>query len=227
MDHFPVLLGKQASLAADFSINQFSYLSRLLLVHGRNSYKRSAALSQFVMHRGLIISVMQAIFSSIFYFASISLYQGFLLVGYGTVYTMFPVFSLVLDKDVRSEIALLYPELYKELSKGRSLSFKTFFLWVFISIYQGGAIMYGSFLLFDDDFIHVVSITFTSLILTELLMVALTVSEEQRGSPSEEMTLMMTDDSCRRLGSILVLHCSFSSLDRFELGIHWWFLPNC
>ncbi len=168
--------GKQASLAADFSINQFSYLSRLLLVHGRNSYKRSAALSQFVMHRGLIISVMQAIFSSIFYFASISLYQGFLLVGYGTVYTMFPVFSLVLDKDVRSEIALLYPELYKELSKGRSLSFKTFFLWVFISIYQGGAIMYGSFLLFDDDFIHVVSITFTSLILTELLMVALTVS---------------------------------------------------
>ena len=168
-------LGKQASLAADFSINQFSYLSRLLLVHGRNSYKRSAALSQFVMHRGLIISVMQAIFSSIFYFASISLYQGFLLVGYGTVYTMFPVFSLVLDKDVRSEIALLYPELYKELSKGRSLSFKTFFLWVFISIYQGGAIMYGSFLLFDDDFIHVVSITFTSLILTELLMVALTV----------------------------------------------------
>ena len=119
--------GKQASLAADFSINQFSYLSRLLLVHGRNSYKRSAALSQFVMHRGLIISVMQAIFSSIFYFASISLYQGFLLVGYGTVYTMFPVFSLVLDKDVRSEIALLYPELYKELSKGRSLSFKTFF----------------------------------------------------------------------------------------------------
>ncbi|CAF0965236.1 unnamed protein product [Adineta steineri] len=167
--------GKQASLAADFSINQFSYLSRLLLVHGRNSYKRSAALSQFVMHRGLIISVMQAIFSSIFYFASISLYQGFLLVGYGTVYTMFPVFSLVLDKDVRSEIALTYPELYKELSKGRSLSFKTFFLWVFISIYQGGAIMYGSFLLFDDDFIHVVSITFTSLILTELLMVALTI----------------------------------------------------
>ncbi|CAF0909288.1 unnamed protein product [Didymodactylos carnosus] len=167
--------GKQASSAADFSINQFSYLSRLLLVHGRNSYKRSAALSQFIMHRGLIISVMQAVFSSIFYFSSVSLYQGFLLVGYATIYTMFSVFSLVLDKDVQPEIALLYPELYKELSKGRSLSLKTFFLWVFISIYQGGAIMYGSFLLFDDDFIHVVSITFTSLILTELLMVSLTI----------------------------------------------------
>lgn len=167
--------GQQASLAADFSIHQFSYLSRLLLVHGRNSYKRSAVLSQFIMHRGIIISAMQAIFSSIFYFAAIALYQGILLVGYGTFYTMFPVFSLVLDEDVQPEIALLYPELYKELSKGRSLSYKTFFLWILISVYQGAAIMYGSFILFDDDFIHVVLITFTSLILTELLMVALTV----------------------------------------------------
>ena len=35
--------------------------------------------------------------------------------------------------------------------------------------------MYGSLLLFDDNFLHIVSITFTSLILTELLMVALTI----------------------------------------------------
>jgi phospholipid-translocating ATPase len=44
--------GKQASLAADFSINQFSYLTKLLVWHGRNSYKRSAKLAQFVIHRG-------------------------------------------------------------------------------------------------------------------------------------------------------------------------------
>lgn len=48
-----------------------------------------------------------------------------------------PVFSLVLDRDVPAKIALTYPELYKELTKGRSLSYKTFFLWVAISIYQG------------------------------------------------------------------------------------------
>lgn len=45
--------GKQASLAADFSITQFSHLARLLLWHGRNSYRRSAKLSQFIIHRGL------------------------------------------------------------------------------------------------------------------------------------------------------------------------------
>lgn len=35
--------------------------------------------------------------------------------------------------------------------------------------------MYVALLLFDSDFIHVVSISFTSLILTELVMVALTI----------------------------------------------------
>ena len=109
--------GKQASLAADFSITQFSHLARLLLWHGRNSYKRSAKLSQFVFHRGLIISVMQAVFSALFYFAPIAIYQGMLVVGYATVYTMAPVFSLVLDKDVSQDTAMLYPELYKELTK--------------------------------------------------------------------------------------------------------------
>eukprot|EP00094_Tigriopus_californicus_P003303 TCALIF_03178-PA protein Name:"Similar to ATP9B Probable phospholipid-transporting ATPase IIB (Bos taurus)" AED:0.14 eAED:0.14 QI:0/0.90/0.83/1/0.81/0.83/12/242/1157 len=167
--------GMQASLAADFSLTQFSHVARLMLVHGRNSYKRSASLSQFVIHRGLIITTMQAIFSAVFYFSSVSLYQGFLMVGYATVYTMFPVFSLVLDRDVPGRTALTYPELYKDLTKGRSLSYKTFFVWNLISIYQGGVIMFGALLLFEDEFIHVVSISFTALIMTELIMVALTI----------------------------------------------------
>ncbi|XP_039695283.1 putative phospholipid-transporting ATPase IIB isoform X3 [Pteropus medius] len=167
--------GKAASLAADFSITQFAHVGRLLMVHGRRSYKRSAALGQFVMHRGLLISTMQAVFSSVFYFASVPLYQGFLMVGYATVYTMFPVFSLVLDQDVKPEVAMLYPELYKDLTKGRSLSFKTFLVWVLISVYQGGILMYGALVLFESEFVHVVAISFTALILTELLMVALTI----------------------------------------------------
>ncbi|CAG8503587.1 1121_t:CDS:10 [Cetraspora pellucida] len=168
--------GKQASLAADFSITQFSYLTKLLLWHGRNSYKRSAKLSQFVIHRGLIISVIQAVFSALFFFAPIALYQGLLIVGYSTVYTMAPVFSLVLDRDVKEETAFKFPELYKELTKGRSLSLKTFFQWLMISVYQGGAIMIMSILLFEDEFVNIVAISFTALIFNELLMVALEIN---------------------------------------------------
>lgn len=35
--------------------------------------------------------------------------------------------------------------------------------------------MYGALLLFESEFVHVVAISFTALVLTELLMVALTV----------------------------------------------------
>ncbi|KAH8077072.1 aminophospholipid-transporting P-type ATPase [Cristinia sonorae] len=168
--------GKQASLAADFSVTQFSHLTKLLLWHGRNSYRRSAKLAQFVIHRGLIISVMQAVFSAIFYFAPIALYQGWLMAGYATVYTMAPVFSLVLDRDVNEDLALLYPELYKELTKGRVLSYKTFFMWLMISVYQGAAIMIMSLVLFENEFLHIVSISFTALVLNELIMVALEIT---------------------------------------------------
>ena len=40
---------------------------------------------------------------------------------------------------------------------------------------QGGVIMFGALLLFEYDFIHVVAISSTALILTELTMVALTI----------------------------------------------------
>ena len=36
--------GKQASLAADFSITQFSHVGRLMVVHGRNRSEFSAFL---------------------------------------------------------------------------------------------------------------------------------------------------------------------------------------
>lgn len=166
----------QASLAADFSVTQFSHLTKLLVWHGRNSYKRSAKLAQFVIHRGLIISIIQAVFSSIFYFAPIALYQGWLMVGYATLYTMAPVFSLVLDQDVSEDLALLYPELYRDLTKGRSLTAKTFAEWFAISIYQGGAIMILSLLLFENEFLNIIAISFTALVLNELIMVALEIT---------------------------------------------------
>ena len=89
--------GMQASLAADFSITKFKNLSQLILWHGRHSYKRSAVLAQFVIHRGLIISIIQAVFSVVFYFVAIPIYNGFLMMDYTTIYTSMPVFALILD----------------------------------------------------------------------------------------------------------------------------------
>jgi phospholipid-translocating ATPase len=176
--------GKQASLAADFSIEQFCYLTKLLVWHGRNSYKRSAKLSQFVIHRGLIISICQTVFSIGSHFEPNALYKDWLLVGYSTIYTMAPVFSLVFDRDVDESVANLYPELYAELKTGRSLSYKTFFIWVAVSIYQGSMIQglsqllvgVGSSSLEDLTFRKMVSVSFSVLVMNELIMVAMEVT---------------------------------------------------
>ncbi|RYO85313.1 hypothetical protein DL764_009196 [Monosporascus ibericus] len=67
--------GRQASLAADFSIEQFCHLTKLLVWHGRNSYKRSAKLAQFVIHRGLIFAVCQTMYSIAIKFEPEGLYK--------------------------------------------------------------------------------------------------------------------------------------------------------
>eukprot|EP00668_Euglena_longa_P013896 GGOE01017847.1.p1 GENE.GGOE01017847.1~~GGOE01017847.1.p1 ORF type:complete len:1117 (-),score=406.00 GGOE01017847.1:373-3663(-) len=165
--------GKHAALAADFSMLQFSHCKSLILWHGRNSYLRSATLAHFIFHRGLIISFIQAVFSAIFYFSSLPIYTGWLMVGYTTWYTMLPVFSLVFDEDVTENLVLLFPELYSELQKGRALSMRVFLCWLWMAIYQGGAIMLLVVFLFARSFGQIISITFTALILTELYMVFL------------------------------------------------------
>lgn len=83
---------------------------------------------------------------------------------------------MVLDLDVKEEIAMMYPELYRELAKGRSLCFRTLLTWILTSLYQGGIIMLMAIWLFETDFIHIVSITFTALLFNELLMVALQIN---------------------------------------------------
>jgi phospholipid-translocating ATPase len=94
-------------------------LKKLILWHGRQSYRASAILANFVFHRGLIISVIQATFTVLFYFVTIPIYNGILMLGYSTIYTSLPVFSLVFDEDADVVSILSYPLLYKTLQKGR------------------------------------------------------------------------------------------------------------
>ena len=207
--------GMHASLAADYSLVKFSHCLRLLTWHGRNSYKRSARLAQFVIHRGLVISVIQAIFSAIYYFVSVPIYTGWLLVGYSTVYTMVPVFALVLDEDVSEDDVDRFPELYKELHKSRSLSTRTFLQWVCKAIYQGGVIMLTAIYLFEVYFIRIVTITFTALILTELATVW------------QEMHILPWPFVMAELASLIVYIISFFVLDSLDLefvenGTFWW-----
>ena len=72
----------------------------------------------------------------------------------------------ILDEDISAEKCLLYPNLYLSLQKSRELNTKTFFTWLWISIYQGVVIMVLSLVLFEQSFVRIVTITFSALILS-------------------------------------------------------------
>ena len=164
--------GLQASLAADYSILEFNYLDTLLLWWGRLAYKNTSQMSNFIIHRGLIISLIQFIFSCIFYFNSVALYNGMLIMGYSTIYTCFPSISVLLDQDTDKKNVMKFPGLYKNLLMGRELNLKIFLWWFFKSIYQAVVIMFGALYFFQENlFLIIVTITFTCLIFLEILNV--------------------------------------------------------
>lgn len=165
--------GKQASLAADFSINEFKNILPLILWHGRLSYLRTARLSHFIFHRGLVYAVIQALFTIVFYYSALPIYNGYLMLGYTTAFTSMPVFALIMDVDITYKTIKMYPNIYMALQLGRALNVTRFLFWMWKSIYQGSVIILLALVMFpSDNFINIVAITFSALILTELLNIA-------------------------------------------------------
>ena len=75
-------------------------------------------MSNFIIHRGLIIILIQFIFSCMFYYNSVPLYNGFLIMGYSTFYICFPSISVLLAQDIDKKNVIKFPSLYKNLLRG-------------------------------------------------------------------------------------------------------------
>ena len=46
------------------------------------------------------MTTIQTIFIVIYYFVSLNVFNSTLLLGYATIFTMFPVFAMIFDEDV-------------------------------------------------------------------------------------------------------------------------------
>ena len=173
--------GLQASLAADYSIKEFRSLNILLLWWGRLAYKNTSTFANFIIHKGLIISINQFIFSMMFYYNAVPLYNGMLSLGYSTIFTCTPAISILFDQDIDKDNVLKFPTLYKVLLKGRELNLKNFLWWLFKSIVQSGIIMFGSMILFKEHlFLKIVTVSYTALIYLEILNVFMEIHKCHR-----------------------------------------------
>ena len=106
-----------------------------------------------------------------FYCSPIPIFNGIMVLGYTSIYTNLPVFSLIYDRDTDVSKVLKFPSMYKELQKGRELNIKGFLFWFFMSLFQAAVIMIGSILLFESEkiILKISTISFTCLIIAEQL----------------------------------------------------------
>ncbi|XP_024378284.1 phospholipid-transporting ATPase 2 isoform X3 [Physcomitrium patens] len=129
--------GLQASRAADYSFGKFKFLKRLILVHGRYSYNRSAFLAQYSIYKSLVICFVQILFSFISGVSGTSLFNSFSLMAYNVAYTSIPVMvTSLLDKDLSERTVMQHPEILYFAQAGRLINPSTFAGWFLRSIFH-------------------------------------------------------------------------------------------
>lgn len=132
--------GLQAARAADYSIGKFKFLKRLILVHGRYSYNRTAFISQYSFYKSLLICFIQILFSFSSGVSGTSLFNSISLMAYNVFYTSLPVMTIIFDKDISETTVLQYPQILLYSQSGRLLNPSTFAGWFGRSLYHALAV---------------------------------------------------------------------------------------
>lgn len=127
--------GMQAVLASDYSIAQFKYLERLLLVHGRWSYFRMCKFLRYFFYKNFAFTLchfwyaffcgfsaqvigsttfpMYPKFKKIFPFRFQTVFDPMYISVYNLFYTALPVLALgIFESDVSDKMSIEYPKLY-------------------------------------------------------------------------------------------------------------------
>ncbi|XP_075248083.1 putative phospholipid-transporting ATPase IM isoform X2 [Convolutriloba macropyga] len=105
--------GMQAVMNSDYSIAQFYYLKRLLLLHGHWSYHRMSFFLRYFFYKNFAFSLMQFWFAMYCGFSAQSIYDSIFITMYNMAYTALPVIAIGLfDKDVGSKYCMTFPQIY-------------------------------------------------------------------------------------------------------------------
>ncbi|RMC00813.1 hypothetical protein DUI87_22497 [Hirundo rustica rustica] len=121
------LEGLQAVQCSDYALAQFSFLQRLLLVHGRWNYLRVCKFLRYFFYKtfaGLLAQVWFAFHSG---FTAQPLYEGWFIALYNIFYTAYPVLSVgLLEQDVSAKKSLEFPELYMVGQQDELFNYRVF-----------------------------------------------------------------------------------------------------
>ncbi|KAL4309168.1 hypothetical protein GQ457_01G040580 [Hibiscus cannabinus] len=128
--------GMQAVMASDFSIAQFRFLERLLVVHGHWCYKRIAKMICYFFYKNIAFGLTLFYFEAFTGFSGQSVYDDWYMLLFNVVLTSLPVIALgVLEQDVSSQVCLEFPAIYQQGPRN------LFFDWYRILAWMGNGLL--------------------------------------------------------------------------------------
>ncbi|XP_069747548.1 phospholipid-transporting ATPase IB-like isoform X4 [Narcine bancroftii] len=106
--------GLQATNSSDYSIAQFSYLQKLLLVHGAWSYIRVTKCILYCFYKNVVLYIIELWFAFVNGFSGQILFDRWCISLYNVIFTALPPFTMgIFERTCSQENMLRFPQLYK------------------------------------------------------------------------------------------------------------------
>lgn len=106
--------GRQAVMSSDYAIGQFRFLQRLVLVHGRWSYRRLGETIANFFYKNIVWTFTIFWYQIFTNFDMTYVYDYTYILLFNLAFTSLPViFMGVLDQDVSDKVSLAVPQLYR------------------------------------------------------------------------------------------------------------------
>eukprot|EP00941_MAST-03F_sp_MAST-3F-sp1_P005138 g5138.t1 len=133
--------GLQAANSADFSIAQFRFLKRLLLIHGRWDYRRVSKTINYTLYKSVVMTLTLFMYNFFSGFSGTLLYEGWMYSGYNCFLFAGPIAIGIFDKDVRESTVMMHPELYVTGRRQMDLNKQKLIENVMLAFWHGSIIM--------------------------------------------------------------------------------------
>ncbi|KAK9331378.1 hypothetical protein V1520DRAFT_275148 [Lipomyces starkeyi] len=138
--------GLQASRSSDFSIAQFRFLLKLLLVHGRWNYVRLSKYVLATFYKEFFFYLTQAMYQRLTMYSGTSLYESVSLTMYNTLFTSLPVLCIgIFLQDLSPETLIAVPELYSTSRLNKHFNLRIFVGWMFVASSQAVLVTFTMF----------------------------------------------------------------------------------
>ncbi|KAF1812685.1 phospholipid-translocating P-type ATPase [Eremomyces bilateralis CBS 781.70] len=145
------LEGRQAAMSSDYAIGQFRFLTRLVLVHGRWSYRRTAETILNFFYKNMIWTFTLFWYQIWAAFDTPNVFDYTYIILFNLAFTSLPVIFLgVLDQDVNDKVSLAVPQLYRRGILRKEWTWWKFWSYMFDGIIQSVLIYFSAYLTFAN-----------------------------------------------------------------------------